>query len=71
MASKIAAIFLRGTRGVGKAIYEGKGRDIYDLLWYIHPDRKVVPDLDYLAARDVKEAKDLRTLFYQKTENYF
>ena len=42
MASKIAAIFLRGTRGVGKAVYEEKGRDIYDLLWYM--DKKVVPD---------------------------
>src|SRR3989344_5639130 len=43
MASKIAAIFLRGTRGVGKAIYEEKGRDIYDLLWYM--SKKIVPDL--------------------------
>ncbi len=67
MASKIAAIFLRGTRGVGKATYEEKGRDIYDLLWYMHPDRKVVPDLDYLVAKDVKEAKDLRTLFDKLT----
>lgn len=67
MASKIAAIFLRGTRGVGKAIYEEKGRDIYDLLWYMHPDRKIVPDLDYLAAKGVAEAKDLRTLFDKLT----
>jgi len=35
VASKLAAIFLRGTRGVGDAVYEEKGRDIYDLLWYI------------------------------------
>ncbi|MBI3420774.1 MAG: nucleotidyl transferase AbiEii/AbiGii toxin family protein [Candidatus Sungbacteria bacterium] len=61
MASKIAAIFLRGTRGVGAAIYGEKGRDIYDLLWYMN--KKIVPDLDYLKAKDVKEAKDLRTLF--------
>lgn len=67
MASKIAAIFLRGTRGVGKAMYEEKGRDIYDLLWYMHPDRKVVPNLDYLTAKGVKEAKDLRTLFDKLT----
>jgi len=61
MASKIAAIFLRGTRGVGKAIYEEKGRDIYDLLWYM--SKKIVPDLDYLKAKKVEEAKDYRTLF--------
>lgn len=67
MASKIAAIFLRGTRGVGRAIYEEKGRDIYDLLWYMHPDRRAVPDLDYLTAKDVKEAKDLRALFDKLT----
>ncbi len=61
MASKIAAIFLRGTRGAGKAIYEEKGRDIYDLLWYM--SKKIVPDLDYLKAKKVEEAKDYRTLF--------
>ncbi|OGG40259.1 hypothetical protein A2118_03835 [Candidatus Kaiserbacteria bacterium GWA2_50_9] len=61
MASKIAAIFLRGTRGVGKAIYEEKGRDIYDLLWYM--SKKIVPDLDYLKAKKVEAAKDYRTLF--------
>ena len=67
MASKIAAIFLRGTRGVGQALYEEKGRDIYDLLWYMNPDRKVVPDLDYLVAKKVQEARDLRTLFDKLT----
>jgi hypothetical protein len=61
MASKIAAIFLRGTRGVGEAVYEEKGRDIYDLLWYM--GKQVVPDLDYLKAKNVKEAEDYRTLF--------
>lgn len=65
MASKVAAIFLRGTRGVGKAFYEEKGRDIYDLLWYMN--NKVAPDLDYLEAKNVKEAKYLRTLFDKLT----
>lgn len=65
MASKVAAIFLRGTRGVGKAFYEEKGRDIYDLIWYMN--NKIVPELDYLMAKNVKEAKDLRTLFDKLT----
>ena len=65
MASKIAAVFLRGQRGVGKATYEEKGRDIYDLLWYM--GKKIVPDLDYLKAKNVDEAKDLRTLFDKLT----
>lgn len=51
MASKIAAIFLRGPRGVNKSIYEEKGRDIYDLLWYM--EKRIVPDLDYLKAKNV------------------
>jgi hypothetical protein len=65
MASKIAAIFLRRTRGVGEALYEEKGRDIYDLLWYMN--KKVAPDLYYLNAKDVDEAKDMRTLFDKLT----
>ena len=60
MASKIAAIFLRGQRGVGEAVYEEKGRDIYDLLWYM--TKKAVPDFDYLIAKGV-DAKDPRSLF--------
>lgn len=64
MASKIAAIFLRGTRGVGKAVYEEKGRDIYDLLWYM--GKKIIPDLDYLKAKDIN-IEDLRTLFDKLT----
>lgn len=64
MASKIAAIFLRGTRGVGKAVYEEKGRDIYDLLWYMN--KKVVPDFDYFVAKGV-DKKDPRTLFDKLT----
>jgi hypothetical protein len=64
MASKIAAIFLRGTRGAAKATYEEKGRDIYDLLWCM--DKKVIPDIDYLNAKDV-DAIDLRSLFDKLT----
>ncbi|MFH1287235.1 MAG: nucleotidyl transferase AbiEii/AbiGii toxin family protein [bacterium] len=64
MASKIAAIFLRGQRGVGKAIYEEKGRDIYDLLWYM--DKKALPNLDYLAAKGI-DANDPRALFDKLT----
>lgn len=60
MASKLAAIFLRGTRGVGQAVYEEKGRDIYDLLWYM--SKKVEPDFDYLIAKGV-DLKDPRALF--------
>ncbi|TAN34239.1 hypothetical protein EPN28_00085 [Patescibacteria group bacterium] len=64
MASKLAAIFLRGTRGVGDAIYEEKGRDIYDLLWYM--SKKIVPDFDYLTAKNI-EVKGVRTLFDKLT----
>ena len=64
MASKLAAIFLRGTHGVGEAVYEEKGRDIYDLLWYMN--KKVVPDFDYLIAKGI-DAKDPRALFDKLT----
>ncbi len=64
MASKIAAIFLRATRGVGGAVYEEKGRDIYDLLWYMN--KKVVPDLDYLIAKGI-DVRDPRALFDKLT----
>ncbi|MEI7690501.1 MAG: nucleotidyl transferase AbiEii/AbiGii toxin family protein [bacterium] len=64
MASKLAAIFLRGSRGVGKVIYEEKGRDIYDLLWYM--GKKAVPDFDYLMAKGI-DLKDPRTLFDKLT----
>src|SRR3989338_6280896 len=64
MASKLAAIFLRGTRGVGEAIYEEKGRDIYDLLWYM--DKKAVPDFDYLIAKGV-DIHNPRSLFNKLT----
>ncbi|MDB4984417.1 MAG: hypothetical protein JWM20_596 [Patescibacteria group bacterium] len=64
MSSKIAAIFLRGQRIVGKDVYEEKGRDIYDLLWYM--EKQVVPDLDYLIAKNIDVA-DLRGLFNKLT----
>lgn len=64
MASKIAAIFLRGTRGVGEAVYEEKGRDIYDLLWYMN--KKAVPDFDYLVAKGI-DVNDPRALFDKLT----
>jgi len=64
MASKLAAIFLRGTRGAGDAVYEEKGRDIYDLLWYM--GKKVVPDFDYLIAKGI-DVKDPRALFNKLT----
>ena len=65
MASKIAAILLRGKRGgLGGVIYEEKGRDIYDLLWYM--TKKAIPDLDYLNAKGI-EIKDLRSLFAKLT----
>ncbi len=60
MASKLAAIFLRGTRGIGTATYEEKGRDIYDLLWYMN--KKAIPDFDYLIAKGI-DARDPRALF--------
>ncbi len=64
MASKIAAIFLRGTRGVGSEVFEEKGRDIYDLLWYM--DRKIIPDIDYLKAKGV-DIDDIPSLFNKLT----
>lgn len=64
MASKIAAIFSRKTRGVDEAVYEEKGRDIYDLLWYM--GKKAVPDFDYLIAKGI-DAKNPRALFDKLT----
>lgn len=64
MASKLVAIFLRGIRGVGKFIYGEKGRDIYDLLWYMN--KNVKPDFDYLEAKGI-EVKDLRAFFDKLT----
>lgn len=64
MASKLAAIFLRGTRGVGEVKYDEKGRDIYDLLWYM--EKKIIPDLDYLKAKNI-DVKDIKDLFNKIT----
>ncbi|MBU0647182.1 nucleotidyl transferase AbiEii/AbiGii toxin family protein [Patescibacteria group bacterium] len=64
MASKIAAIFLRGARGAGTAVYEEKGRDVYDLLWYM--GKKVVPDFDYMIAKGI-DVNDPRILFDKLT----
>lgn len=64
MASKLAAIFLREKRGIGKNTYDYKGRDVYDLLWYMKD--KITPDFDYLNAKLKKRGKtvpDIRTLF--------
>jgi hypothetical protein len=49
---------------VGKSFYEEKGRDIYDLLWYMN--KKAVPDLDYLGAKGIK-VKDPQALFDKLT----
>ena len=68
MASKIAAIFLRDERGRGKNFYDYKGRDIYDLLWYMK--EKATPDFDYLNAKlkeKGKEIPDIRVLFDKLT----
>lgn len=64
MASKIAAIFLRGARGVGKDVFEEKGRDIYDLLWYM--GKKTIPNLDYLKAKGI-DVGDPKALFDKLT----
>jgi predicted nucleotidyltransferase component of viral defense system len=65
MASKIAAILLRGQRGgVDGVLYEEKGRDIYDLLWYMN--EKIVPDIDYLKAKNI-DITNLRELFDKLT----
>ncbi|MBI2604299.1 MAG: nucleotidyl transferase AbiEii/AbiGii toxin family protein [Candidatus Harrisonbacteria bacterium] len=68
MASKIAAIFLREERGIGDKTYEYKGRDIYDLLWYMR--EKTVPDFDYLNAKLTEKGMrvpDIRALFDKLT----
>lgn len=64
MASKIAAIFSRKKRGAGTEVYDEKGRDIYDLLWYM--EKKIMPDLDYLKAK-VPAIADFRVLFDRLT----
>jgi predicted nucleotidyltransferase component of viral defense system len=64
MASKVAAIFLRGSRGVGKEFYGEKGRDIYDLLWYMK--KNIIPDVNYLNAKGI-DAKNPREIFDKLT----
>ena len=64
MASKIAAIFLRGERIVGQDVFGEKGRDIYDLLWYM--DKRIIPDLDYLKAKNIS-VDSLQELFDKLT----
>jgi len=48
MASKIAAVFGRSERGFGDVVVDYKPQDIYDLIWYMGQEPKVLPDLDYL-----------------------
>jgi len=60
MASKIAAIFLREARGLDGSMYDYKGRDIYDLLWYM--EKQIIPDFDYLAAKNIN-ISDPKSLF--------
>jgi len=64
MASKIAAIFLREERIVGSNVFGEKGRDIYDLLWYM--EKKIIPDLDYLKAKGIS-VSSLQNLFDKLT----
>lgn len=64
MASKIAAIFLRGGRSVDGFVYEEKGRDIYDLLWYMN--KKIVPEIGYLKTKNI-EVENLKNLFDKLT----
>jgi len=52
MASKIAAVLGRRERGIGEKRYSEKGRDIYDLIWYM--SKKVWPDLDYLRDKELE-----------------
>lgn len=52
MASKIAAVLTRKTRGIANRTSDCKPRDIYDLMWYI--EKKIYPDLEYLKAKGLK-----------------
>ncbi len=59
MASKIAAILLRPKRGIGHEISDCKPRDIYDLMWYMGREPKIIPDMDYLKAIYVRGKKNI------------
>lgn len=68
MASKIAAVLLRQKRGIGHEISDCKPRDIYDLMWYMGQEPKIIPDMDYLKAIHLRgkknmEANDVLELF--------
>lgn len=66
MASKLAAIFLREQRGVDRNIYDYKGRDIYDLLWYMK--EKATADFDYLNTKlKRKKILGIKALFDELT----
>jgi predicted nucleotidyltransferase component of viral defense system len=58
MASKIAAVLLRGKRGVGSGISDCKPRDIYDLMWYM--DKKILPNFDYIKAIHARVNNDMK-----------
>ena len=60
MASKIAAVLLRTERGIGTEKYNSKGRDVYDLLWYMR--RKIMPDIEFIREKGI-EVADLIELF--------
>jgi len=60
MASKIAAVFGRKQRKRGDILVIYKGRDIYDLLWYM--EKKIIPDLDYLREKEL-DFSDIKELF--------
>ncbi len=57
MASKIAAVLLRGKRGIGDDTSDCKPRDIYDLMWYM--EKKIIPNFDYLKAIHARVNKNI------------
>lgn len=57
MASKIAAVLLRGPRGIGTEVVDCKPRDIYDLMWYM--EKKIIPNIEYLKAIHARAKKIL------------
>jgi len=60
MATKIRAVFLRKwekTDKTGKITAKVKGRDYYDLMWYL--EKKIRPNLDCI--ENIKDWNDLKT----------
>jgi predicted nucleotidyltransferase component of viral defense system len=51
MASKAVAFLKRDARGIGDILTNVKPRDVYDMMWYMN--RKAMPDLEYLKAKDI------------------